>query len=270
MSIAPADHHDGARGLLAAMASRRQPSIRRNARGRSPESAWTRPADRSNRAQGDAREWTQRAQEARSPQRELQRMSANILSSVVGSLRGRYRQCVIRRRSCSAAAPGGGAGRDGALPAAAQTGRIGGTVKDQQGQPIKGATVTAENPARVALVVHRDDRRQGPLLDHRPAVRHVEDHRVGAGLRSLVGQRARSAPSARPSRRSTSCSRPARRPHRRAGRRQHQGAPGRAAEGRWTCQPAPARRGHRRLQRDPRQDAGADDDQPADRAWCSA
>ena len=33
-----------------------------------------------------------------------------------------------------------------ALPAAAQTGRIGGTIKDQNGQPIKGATVTAENP----------------------------------------------------------------------------------------------------------------------------
>jgi tetratricopeptide (TPR) repeat protein len=31
-------------------------------------------------------------------------------------------------------------------PTAAQTGRIGGTVKDGQGQPIKGATVTAENP----------------------------------------------------------------------------------------------------------------------------
>jgi thioredoxin-like negative regulator of GroEL len=33
-----------------------------------------------------------------------------------------------------------------AIPAAAQTGRIGGTVKDTNGQPIKGATVTAENP----------------------------------------------------------------------------------------------------------------------------
>ena len=33
-----------------------------------------------------------------------------------------------------------------ALPAAAQTGRVGGTVKDQTGQPIKGATVLAENP----------------------------------------------------------------------------------------------------------------------------
>lgn len=31
--------------------------------------------------------------------------------------------------------------------AAAQTGRIGGTVKDDAGQPIKGATIAAENPA---------------------------------------------------------------------------------------------------------------------------
>jgi ABC-type amino acid transport substrate-binding protein len=33
-----------------------------------------------------------------------------------------------------------------ASAAFAQTGRIGGTIKDDQGQPIKGATVTAENP----------------------------------------------------------------------------------------------------------------------------
>jgi tetratricopeptide (TPR) repeat protein len=33
-----------------------------------------------------------------------------------------------------------------ALPAAAQTGRVGGTIKDDKGEPIKGATVTAENP----------------------------------------------------------------------------------------------------------------------------
>jgi Tfp pilus assembly protein PilF len=31
--------------------------------------------------------------------------------------------------------------------AAAQTGRVGGVVKDETGQPIKGATVTAENPS---------------------------------------------------------------------------------------------------------------------------
>ncbi len=34
----------------------------------------------------------------------------------------------------------------GALPVAAQTGRIGGVVKDDKGQPLKGATVVAENP----------------------------------------------------------------------------------------------------------------------------
>jgi tetratricopeptide (TPR) repeat protein len=33
------------------------------------------------------------------------------------------------------------------LPASAQTGRVGGTVKDTDGKPIRGATVTAENPA---------------------------------------------------------------------------------------------------------------------------
>lgn len=35
----------------------------------------------------------------------------------------------------------------GALPVAAQTGRIGGVVKDDKGQPLKGATVVAENPS---------------------------------------------------------------------------------------------------------------------------
>src|SRR5213596_2124019 len=33
-----------------------------------------------------------------------------------------------------------------AAAAFAQTGRVGGTVKDDTGQPIKGATITAENP----------------------------------------------------------------------------------------------------------------------------
>jgi tetratricopeptide (TPR) repeat protein len=33
-----------------------------------------------------------------------------------------------------------------AAPAFAQTGRIGGTIRDQNNQPVKGATVTAENP----------------------------------------------------------------------------------------------------------------------------
>lgn len=35
----------------------------------------------------------------------------------------------------------------GALPAMAQTGRIGGLVRDDKGQPLKGATVVAENPS---------------------------------------------------------------------------------------------------------------------------
>ncbi len=35
----------------------------------------------------------------------------------------------------------------GALPALAQTGRVGGVVRDDKGQPLKGATVVAENPS---------------------------------------------------------------------------------------------------------------------------
>ena len=47
-----------------------------------------------------------------------------------------------------------------ALPAAAQTGRIGGTVKDTNGQPIKGATIVAENPASApaSFTATTDDR----------------------------------------------------------------------------------------------------------------
>lgn len=47
-----------------------------------------------------------------------------------------------------------------ALPVAAQTGRVGGTVRDQNGQPIKGATVTAENPASApsSFTATTDDR----------------------------------------------------------------------------------------------------------------
>jgi Flp pilus assembly protein TadD len=47
-----------------------------------------------------------------------------------------------------------------ALPAMAQTGRIGGTVKDPNGQPIKGATVVAENPASApsSFTATTDDR----------------------------------------------------------------------------------------------------------------
>lgn len=46
------------------------------------------------------------------------------------------------------------------LPALAQTGRIGGTIKDTNGQPIKGATVVAENPAAApsSFTATTDDR----------------------------------------------------------------------------------------------------------------
>jgi tetratricopeptide (TPR) repeat protein len=48
----------------------------------------------------------------------------------------------------------------GAIPAAAQTGRIGGTIKDDKGQPIKGATVVAENPSATppSFTTTTDDR----------------------------------------------------------------------------------------------------------------
>ena len=95
-----------------------------------------------------------------------------------------------------------------ALPAAAQTGRIGGTIKDDKGQPIKGATVARRESAGVAVVFHRHDGRQRPLLDHRAALGQLEDHGVGAGLRAGGGRRAASARSARRIRRSISCSSP--------------------------------------------------------------
>ena len=44
-----------------------------------------------------------------------------------------------------------------AAPAWAQTGRVGGQVKDEAGNAIKGATVTAENPnhSKVVLIQGR-------------------------------------------------------------------------------------------------------------------
>ena len=118
-----------------------------------------------------------------------------------------------------------------AVPAAAQTGRIGGTDQGPAEPAPEGRDGHRGKPGRVALVVHGDDRRQGPLFDHRPAHRHVEDHGVGAGLRALVRQRAgahhRRADAAGRLRAGAR----RRRPGRRARRREHQGAAGRAAEG---------------------------------------
>ena len=69
-----------------------------------------------------------------------------------------------------------------AIPAAAQTGRIGGTVKDETGQPAQGRHHHRGEPKGVAASLHRDDRRQGPLLDHRPQDRDVEGHRAAPGF----------------------------------------------------------------------------------------
>lgn len=53
-----------------------------------------------------------------------------------------------------------------ALPAAAQTGRIGGTVKDDKGQPVKGATVIAENPQATpsSFTATTDDRGRWSII----------------------------------------------------------------------------------------------------------
>ena len=63
----------------------------------------------------------------------------------------------------------------------AQTGRVGGVVKDESGQPIKGATVTAENPnIGQSFTATTDDK--GRFSDHRPARAGSGVHRAGARL----------------------------------------------------------------------------------------
>ncbi len=58
------------------------------------------------------------------------------------------------------------------LPAAAQTGRVGGTVKDGTGQPIKGATVVAENPSSSpsSFTATTDDRGRYSIIGLRSGV----------------------------------------------------------------------------------------------------
>lgn len=60
----------------------------------------------------------------------------------------------------------------GALPATAQTGRIGGQVKDEKGQPIKGATVVAENPSASppSFTATTDDRGRFSIIGLRAGV----------------------------------------------------------------------------------------------------
>ena len=65
--------------------------------------------------------------------------------------------------------------------AAAQVGRVNGVVKGEDGQPLKGATVTAENREHRAKP-HRNHRRQGSIHHDRPARRHLEILRPGTGI----------------------------------------------------------------------------------------
>ena len=74
--------------------------------------------------------------------------------------------------SCAAARP----------RARRRSGRVGGVVKDEGGQPIKGATITRRESRTSASTLHGDDRRQGPVRDHRPARRRVDVHRAGARI----------------------------------------------------------------------------------------
>lgn len=57
-----------------------------------------------------------------------------------------------------------------AIPASAQTGRVGGTVKDDTGQAIKGATITAENPnaAPNSFTATTDDKGRFAIIGLRP------------------------------------------------------------------------------------------------------
>ena len=43
-----------------------------------------------------------------------------------------------------------------------------GIVKDDHGDPVKGATIIAENPDASPDQLHRDHRRKGPIRDDRP------------------------------------------------------------------------------------------------------
>ena len=139
-----------------------------------------------------------------------------------------------------------------ALPAAAQTGRIGGTIKDGQGQPIKGATVTAENPSASpsSFTATTDDKGRYSIIGLKSGGWKITA--VAPGFAPASGQvpvRTIGAPMppvdfiAGPGQH---------RPDGRIGRRQHQGTPGRAGEGRGGDERPAVRRRHRRLPGHPR------------------
>jgi Flp pilus assembly protein TadD len=71
--------------------------------------------------------------------------SSAIRSSAIGSGRARQTTC-RRRRALWTAVLAGAALLAGAVSASAQVARVSGLVRDESGQPIKGATIRAENP----------------------------------------------------------------------------------------------------------------------------
>jgi Tfp pilus assembly protein PilF len=82
-----------------------------------------------------------------------------------------------------------------AVPAAAQTGRIGGQVKDaQSGQPLKGATITAENPqaSPSSFTATTDDKGRYSIIGLKTGTWKVTA--VAPGFQALVGPGAGAQP----------------------------------------------------------------------------
>ena len=129
-----------------------------------------------------------------------------------------------------------------ALPAAAQTGRIGGQVKDaQSGQPLKGATITAENPeaSPSSFTATTDDKGRYSIIGLKTGTWKVTA--VAPGFQPSSGQvpvRSLGAPMPPVD---FALAAGACRSRRRARRRQHQGTPGRVAEGHRHGERGPAR-----------------------------
>jgi hypothetical protein len=94
----------------------------------------------------------------------------------------------------------------GTVPAAAQTGRVGGTVKDGNGQPIKGATVVAENPSSSpsSFTATTDDKGRYSIIGLRSGNWKITASAPGF---TPVAATSPSARSASRTRRWTSCSR---------------------------------------------------------------
>ena len=153
----------------------------------------------------------------------------------------------------------------GALPVAAQTGRVGGLVKDDKGQPLKGATVVAENPSASppSFTATTDDKGRFSIIGLRagnwkltasapgfqPSVGQVPIRTIGAPNPPVEFTLAAGATG----------------PTGALGRREHQGTAGRAGRGRSQDERQRLRRRHRGLPGDAHQGARAHDAAPADR-----